>query len=113
MNKKKLAPLRAKNDVTHALQLKLHERMNKKQIWSGCDVIWSNKNRDDENQEKVNNSPSYRCAAINKKKLSQMDENTAQNSSICANLFSNSSQSQKVIHWTQCVNKKLHSLRKS
>ena len=30
MNKKKLAPLRAKNDVTHAIQLKLHERMNKK-----------------------------------------------------------------------------------
>ena len=27
---KKLAPLRAKNDVTHAVQLKLHERMNKK-----------------------------------------------------------------------------------
>ena len=30
--KKQLAPLKAKNDVTHALQLKLHERMNKKQI---------------------------------------------------------------------------------
>ena len=29
---KKLATLRAKNDVTHAFQLKLHERMNKKQI---------------------------------------------------------------------------------
>ena len=27
---KTLAPLRAKNDVTHAIQLKLHERMNKK-----------------------------------------------------------------------------------
>ena len=26
---KKLAPLRVKNDVTHLLQLKLHERMNK------------------------------------------------------------------------------------
>ena len=26
---KKIALLRAKNDVTHALQLKLHERMNK------------------------------------------------------------------------------------
>ena len=38
---KKLAPLRAENDVTHAPQLKLHERMNKRQIWSGCDVIWS------------------------------------------------------------------------
>ena len=32
MNKKKFAPLRAKNDATHVLQLKLHERMNKKQI---------------------------------------------------------------------------------
>ena len=30
--KKKLAPLRAKNDVTHAVQLKLQERMNKRQI---------------------------------------------------------------------------------
>ena len=38
---KKLAPLRTKNDVSHAPQLKLHERMNKRQIWSGCDVIWS------------------------------------------------------------------------
>ena len=26
----KLVPLRPKNDVTHAFQLKLHERMNKK-----------------------------------------------------------------------------------
>ena len=35
-----------------------------------------NKNRDDEikNQEKANNSPSYRCAAINKWKL---DEGTS------------------------------------
>ena len=42
---KKLAPLRAKKDVTHATQLKLHERMNKKQIVTsyGC-----NKNHDDE-----------------------------------------------------------------
>ena len=30
-----------KNDVTRTIQLKLHERMNKKQIWSGCYVIWS------------------------------------------------------------------------
>ena len=67
MNKKKIAPLRAKNDVAHALQLKLHERMNKKQILSGCDVIWSkqkSRRRNKKNQEKANNSPSYRCAAI-------------------------------------------------
>ena len=32
LNCKKRAPQRAKNDVTQALQLKLHERMNKKQI---------------------------------------------------------------------------------
>ena len=31
-NEQKLAPLGAKNDVTHTIQLKLHERMNKKQI---------------------------------------------------------------------------------
>ena len=30
LNCKKLTPLRAKNDVTHAFQLKLHERINKK-----------------------------------------------------------------------------------
>ena len=31
-----------KNDVTHAIQLKLHERMNKKQNYIGdCDVMWS------------------------------------------------------------------------
>ena len=29
---KKLALLRVKNDVMHVTQLKLHERMNKKQI---------------------------------------------------------------------------------
>ena len=29
---KKLTPLRAKNYVTHALQLELHEQMNKKKI---------------------------------------------------------------------------------
>ena len=66
---KKLAPLKAKNDVTHAIQLKLHERLNKKQIWSGCNVIVGrNKKRNDEikkNQEKANKRPSYRCAAIN------------------------------------------------
>ena len=39
MNKKH-APLRAKNDVTHELQLKLHKRMKKEQI--------ANKNCDDE-----------------------------------------------------------------
>ena len=34
MKKKQLAPQkREKNDVTRAIQLKLHERMNKKQIW--------------------------------------------------------------------------------
>ena len=35
---KKLAPLRAKNDVTHAIQRKLYKRMNNKQIKSDCDV---------------------------------------------------------------------------
>ena len=29
---KKIAPPRAKNDVTHALPLKVHEQMNKKHI---------------------------------------------------------------------------------
>ena len=65
---KKLAPLRAKNDVTHALQLKLHERMNKKNRFEVVVTSYGrNKNRDDEikkNIEKANNRPSYRCAAI-------------------------------------------------
>ena len=66
MNKKKLAPLRAKNDVTHALQTKLHERMSKQRFEVVVTSYGRNKNRDDEikNQEKVSNSPSYRCAAI-------------------------------------------------
>ena len=41
---KKLAPLRAKNDVTHAIQLKLHERMNKVAVTS----YGRNKHHDDE-----------------------------------------------------------------
>ena len=60
---KKLAPLRAKNDVTHAIQLKLHEQK------VAMTSYGRNKNHDDEikrNQEKANNSPSYRCAAIKK-----------------------------------------------
>ena len=44
MNTKKLAPLRVKNDVTHAIQLKLHERKNKKQIVTS---YGRNKNLDD------------------------------------------------------------------
>ena len=36
---KKLAPLWAKSDVTHALQLKLQERMNKKWLWRHMVVI--------------------------------------------------------------------------
>ena len=38
-----------------------------KQIWSGCDAIWSSqksRRRNKKNQEKANNSPSYRRAAI-------------------------------------------------
>ena len=42
---KKLAPLRAKNDVTHAIQLKLHERMTKKVAVTS---YGRNKNLDDE-----------------------------------------------------------------
>ena len=29
---KKLAPIREKYDITHEIQLRLHERMNKKQV---------------------------------------------------------------------------------
>ena len=49
------------NDVTHAIQLKLHERMNKKQIWSDCDVIrsqqksWRRNKKWREGQEKAGN----------------------------------------------------------
>ena len=42
---KKLAPLRAKNDVTHAIQLKLHERMKKKVAVTS---YGRDKNHDDE-----------------------------------------------------------------
>ena len=65
---KKLAQLRAKNDVTHAIQLKLHERMNKSRFEVVVTSYGRNKNLDDEikNQEKANNSLSYRFAAIKK-----------------------------------------------
>ena len=62
---KRLAPLRAKNDVTNAFQLKLLEPMNKKQILSACDVIsplQKCSRRNKKNQEKANNTPIYRCA---------------------------------------------------
>ena len=45
---KKTALLRAKNDVTHAIQLKLHERTNKKQIKIVVTSNGCNKNGDDE-----------------------------------------------------------------
>ena len=50
---KKLAAIRAKNDVTHPLQLKLHERMNK----SGFEVVVTsygrNKNLDEIKKNKA------------------------------------------------------------
>ena len=52
MNKKKLAPLRTKNDVIYALQLKLHERMNKKQI-SICLILIALKRRNTENSGQI------------------------------------------------------------
>ena len=45
---KKLAPIRAENDVTHALQLKLHERMKKSRFEVIVTSYDRNKNRDDE-----------------------------------------------------------------
>ena len=52
----------------HALQLKLHDRMNKNRFEVVVTSYDRNKNRDGKikNQEKVNNSPSYRFAAIKK-----------------------------------------------
>ena len=44
---KKLAPLRAKNDVTHALQLKLHERIKKSRFEVVVTSYGRNKNRDE------------------------------------------------------------------
>ena len=68
---KKLTPPRAKNDVTHAIQLKLHEQMNKSRFEVVVTSYGRNKNRDDEinkkKQEKANNSLSYRFAAIKKR----------------------------------------------
>ena len=46
--KKKLAPLRAKNDVTHALQLKLHER-KKSRFELVVTSYGRNKNRGEKN----------------------------------------------------------------
>ena len=53
----KLTPLKVKNDLTHEIQLKLHE--------CDCNVIWS-KNIDEINlnYEKTNNSPSYLLAML-------------------------------------------------
>ena len=45
---KKLAPLRAKNDVTHAIQLKFHGRMNKSRFEEILTSYGCNKNLDDE-----------------------------------------------------------------
>ena len=47
---RKLAPLGVTNDVT---QLKLHERMNKREIWSNCDVICSSQNSYGETKNKA------------------------------------------------------------
>ena len=54
---KKLAPLRAKNDVTHGLQLKLHERMNKNRFEVVVTSYGRNKNRDDEIKKHSRTSP--------------------------------------------------------
>ena len=48
-----LAPLRVKKDVTHAIQLKLHERKNKKQIVTTYD---RNKNLADEIKKQLDKS---------------------------------------------------------
>ena len=45
---KKLTSLRAKNDVTHAFQLKLHERIKKKRFKVVVTSFGGNKNLDDE-----------------------------------------------------------------
>ena len=46
---KKLTPLRAKNDVTYAIQMKLHERMKKKSRFEVVVTSYGrNKNHDDE-----------------------------------------------------------------
>ena len=63
---KKLAPLTAKNDVTHALQLKLRERMNKKWLTS----YGRNKNLDDEIKKHSRTSPDVQLKefSLNKQK---------------------------------------------
>ena len=53
----KLALLRAKNDVTHALQLKLHERMKKSRFEVIVTSYGRNKNRDDEIKKHSRTSP--------------------------------------------------------
>ena len=55
MNKKKLASLTVRNDATHAVQLKLHTRMNKSRFEVAVTSYGCNKNRDDE--RKTNRSP--------------------------------------------------------
>ena len=51
---KKIAPLRVKNDDTYAIQLKLHEQMNKKQIVTSDG---RNKYLDDEIKKHSRTSP--------------------------------------------------------
>ena len=46
--RKQNSPLRVKNDVTHAIQLKLHERMNKSRFQAIVTSYGRNKNLDDE-----------------------------------------------------------------
>ena len=65
---KKLAPLRAKNDVTHAILLNCMNERTKSRFQLVVTSYGRNKYLDEiKNQKKANNSPRYRCAAIKKR----------------------------------------------
>ena len=68
---KKLAPIRAKNDVTHALQLKLHERMNK----SGFEVVVTSYGRN-KNLDEIKKKQSRTSPEIQFKEFSLTKQNT-------------------------------------
>ena len=56
--------MRAKNDVTHATELKLEERIKKSIFEVIVTSYGRNKNLDEKKQEKANNSLGYRLAPI-------------------------------------------------
>ena len=71
---KKFAALRAKNDVTHARQLKFHERMKKIRFEVVVTSYGCNKNRDDEIKKHSRTSPGVQFKEFSLTKLKTRPE---------------------------------------